>query len=61
MLKLMKRNLSEHEKFRFVRSWRDHNHVHNILRLFDVVEQIFLSPQVKRSVKINNKLVTYPR
>ena len=34
------------------------NHVHNILRLFEA-EQIFLSPQEKQSVIINNKLV-YP-
>ena len=32
------------------------NHVHNILRLV-VVELIFLSPQVKLSVIISNKLV----
>ena len=31
-----------------------HNHVHNILRLFDVF-QIFLSPQVKGSIVIINK------
>ena len=31
-----------------------YNHVHNILRLL-MVEQIFLSPQVKQSMIVSNK------
>ena len=34
---------------------KTYNHVHNTLRLW--VQQIFFSPQVKRSVIISNKLV----
>ena len=44
-------------QFSFVRDWPEtYNHVHNILRLFDGWA-IVLSPQVKRSVIISNKLV----
>ena len=44
-------------QFSFIKDWQQtYNHVHNILRLFDGWA-IFLSPQVKRSVIISNKLV----
>ena len=40
--------------------YSSYNHVHNILRLeqiFEMIEQIFFSPQMKLSVNISNKLV----
>ena len=40
--------------------YSSYNHVHNILRLeqiFEMIEQIYFSPQVKLSVNISNKLV----
>ena len=36
-----------------------YNHVHNILRPFLMVEEIFLSPEVKRRVIITNKYGMY--
>ena len=45
-----------HFSLKFANKKKNYNHVHNI-RDFLMVEQIFRSPHVKRSVIISNKLV----